>query len=130
MFGLKLSFLDPKPANELAAGKAAGWKLASAGVHIRLSNEISELMGTLLDNKEITDVQAAQRLQNCIDMQEAVDAVLIRNIAPFSPQILTTGQHRTGALIAHGARNHVLMSGTFDFPAAQAALRTAMCKPR
>jgi hypothetical protein len=126
MFGLKLKAFEK---GEPDFGKA-GWKLASAGVHIRLTNEISALMGTLLDNAGIDDDEAAKRLQNCIDCQEGVDAVLVKDLAPLSLKIADGGQIRAGAWIAHNARNSVLISGRFDFEAAQEALKTAMCAKR
>jgi hypothetical protein len=126
MFGLKRKAL----ASGEVSLRDAGWKLASVGVHIRLTNEVSELMGTLLDDARITDEEAGVRLQNCIDLQEGIDSCLMKNLAPFSFQVPDKGQIRVGALLALRCRNSVLVSGTFDFPKAQEDLRAAMCAKR
>ena len=124
MFGLKL-----KPKAEVNL-KEAGYRLASAGIRIRLTNELSAMMGALLEDATITDQEAQMRLQNCMDLQEGVDAVLDRELAPFSFSVPDKGQIRAGALIAHGARNQVMLTGAFDFDAAKSALHAAMARPR
>jgi hypothetical protein len=126
MFGLNRKAL----ARGEVSLRDAGWKLSSVGVHVRLTSEVSELMGTLLEDANISDDEAAARLQNCIDLQEGIDACLVKNLAPFSFQVPDKGQIRVGALLALRCRNSVLMSGTFDFPKAQADIRAAMCAKR
>jgi hypothetical protein len=126
MFGLNRKAL----ARGDVSLRDAGWKLANVGVHIRLTNEVSVLMGTLLEDANISDEEAGARLQNCIDLQEGIDACLVKNLAPFSFQVPDKGQIRVGALLALRCRNSVLISGTFDFPKAQADIQAAMCAKR
>jgi hypothetical protein len=110
MFGLK------RKAQQEAAATEAKWAAAGSVVYDRLVAELKDVLAAAVQLPGMTDGDQGALTENAKGVLAGLNAVLLDNVDAYGPHMKPMPQPvRCGATTAHAARNHVFVTGTFDW---------------
>jgi hypothetical protein len=114
----------------LAAEKATRIANAEAAVHEKLTSEIAMIVAEAIADSEIAPEDAQHLAARAEALQRGVDLVLLKGHDAFGLALATADKPtRLGAMLAHGAVNLTLVTGTLEHPDSVADIRHGLGLP-
>ncbi len=110
MFGMK------RRAQEEAAATEAKWAAAGRVVHDRLVAELTDVLTAAQQLPGTSEADCGALAEKAKGVMAGLNAVLLDNVDAYGPHMKPMPQPvRCGATTAHAARNHVFVTGSFDW---------------